>query len=662
MAVQIIDHLTTRLSFLFDGNKGVQAAVNGFKRMDRQWQDTVKSITKGATIMGAALTGVGAVVIKATVPYEQALNDLRAFADLTEKELANLDTVARDIGSSGRFGAKEVLEGQKEFLRNQFSVNETLAATPHLERLATAGMMDMDKAANLVAHTLRRFDLGADQAQHVTDVLAAMTQETGLNLGDLEATFRRAALVADRLNMSFEDTAASVSILAREGLRPREAGSLLEAMLEDLTELSEESKEAAAELSRVGLDMDFVQGLASEGQITKLFDELRLAGADINKIFSTEGIDAAQILFAAGDEFAQLADQYLTSVKGRSREMAETRNLGLPGAIEDIKSAVNAFQLSVGTSGLSGMLEWVFDKLAAFVRWLSEASGWVKGLAVAAIAAGPVLLGLAAAVKVASFAKSGFAVAVSIARGAVWLWNNAMVVTRIRLGLLTVQTWLANFSLVTFGRTVWTSSIAALRGLVTNLGRASLGMLRFALKAIVAGISGVIAFGVALWASMIPPLIAATAAVTAFTVALLANPVVLVIIAIIGAFVALGFVVYKFRRQILGALKAVWKWVKGNWPLLVGILLGPFGIAGALIWKFRDQILGAFQDVWDWLRESPIFGPVIDGIQAIIDFVRELPGRVLGILKDIPGMVADAMGHTGAWWRDQGVYGDCGQD
>ena len=351
MAVQIIDHLTTRLSFLFDGNKGVQAAVNGFKRMDRQWQDTVKSITKGATIMGAALTGVGAVVIKATVPYEQALNDLRAFADLTEKELANLDTVARDIGSSGRFGAKEVLEGQKEFLRNQFSVNETLAATPHLERLATAGMMDMDKAANLVAHTLRRFDLGADQAQHVTDVLAAMTQETGLNLGDLEATFRRAALVADRLNMSFEDTAASVSILAREGLRPREAGSLLEAMLEDLTELSEESKEAAAELSRVGLDMDFVQGLASEGQITKLFDELRLAGADINKIFSTEGIDAAQILFAAGDEFAQLADQYLTSVKGRSREMAETRNLGLPGAIEDIKSAVNAFQLSVGTSG-----------------------------------------------------------------------------------------------------------------------------------------------------------------------------------------------------------------------------------------------------------------------------------------------------------------------
>ena len=112
---------------------------------------------------------------------------------------------------------------------------------------------------------------------------------------------------------------------------------------------------------------------------------------------------------------------------------------------------------------------------------------------------------------------------------------------------------------------------------------------------------------------------------------------------VIGAFALVGFVVYKFRRQILGALKAVWSWIKGNWPLLVGILLGPFGIVGALVWKFRDQILGAFREVWDWLRESPIFSPVIDGIQAIIDFVRELPGRVVGILKDIPGMVADAI-------------------
>ena len=80
---------------------------------------------------------------------------------------------------------------------------------------------------------------------------------------------------------------------------------------------------------------------------------------------------------------------------------------------------------------------------------------------------------------------------------------------------------------------------------------------------------------------------------------------------VIAAFALLGFVVYKFRRQILGALKTVWKWVKGNWPLLVGILLGPFGIAGALIYKFRRQILGALKSVWSWIKSN---WPLLVGI------------------------------------------------
>ena len=134
----------------------------------------------------------------------------------------------------------------------------------------------------------------------------------------------------------------------------------------------------------------------------------------------------------------------------------------------------------------------------------------------------------------------------------------------------------------------------------------------------------------------------ASAATWAFNAALLANPLTWIVLGIVGLIAALVLLV-KHWDTVTDALKFAWNWIKGNWPLLASILLGPFGIVGALVWKFRDQILGAFRDVWDWLRESPIFSPVIDGIQAIIDFVRELPGRVLGILKDIPGMVADAI-------------------
>ena len=172
--------------------------------------------------------------------------------------------------------------------------------------------------------------------------------------------------------------------------------------------------------------------------------------------------------------------------------------------------------------------------------------------------------------------------------------------TRVQMGLLSVQTWWANSAISTFAATIWASTIGALRALGRRLAMASLAVFRFARRAVVAGISGVIAFGAAIWASLIPPLIAATAAVVGFTVALLANPIVLIVMAIIGAFVALGFVVYKFRRQIVGALKFVWNWIKGNWPLLVGILFGPFGIAAGLIFKFRDDIVDAIM----WIKDQ----------------------------------------------------------
>ena len=134
----------------------------------------------------------------------------------------------------------------------------------------------------------------------------------------------------------------------------------------------------------------------------------------------------------------------------------------------------------------------------------------------------------------------------------------------------------------------------------------------------------------------------ASAATWAFNAALLANPLTWIVLAIVGLIAALVLLV-KHWDTVTDALKFAWNWIKGNWPLLAGILLGPFGIVGALVWKFRDQILGAFREVWDWLRESPIFGPVIDGIQAIIDFVRELPGKVKDAVKDIPNMVTEAV-------------------
>ena len=129
----------------------------------------------------------------------------------------------------------------------------------------------------------------------------------------------------------------------------------------------------------------------------------------------------------------------------------------------------------------------------------------------------------------------------------------------------------------------------------------------------------------------------------------------------IAAFALVGLAVFKFRRQILGALKAVWIWIKGNWPLLVGILFGPFGIAAGLIFKFRDDIVGAIMwikdkimaiftslrdfiiGIWEGLGEGlagavrGVINGVIDGLNKALKVAASLIEGIKGALDKIPG-------------------------
>ncbi len=423
----------------------------------------------------------------------------------------------------------------------------------------------------------------------------------------------------------------------------------------------------------VGINFRDVQAAmdgTSEGfiNVLRLINEAGLSTTQLTALLSTLAGNtyAASISYAVQNP--EKLDELLAEIDSSTGEIVRQQEIilsGASGGLKEMMAQIDTLLNRLAQLGVLTAIEKFTRGISKLVSWLTETNEkdeLVRGglLRMVTIMGGllAALLPLGIALKAVSFALNGLVPLLKIAAWANTKFGisakfaaiaNSNLIVSLRLAAITVTNFAkkhvtrAVTSLKSFATTIWTSSVGALKALATRLAMASLAMLRFATRAIVAGISAVITFGVAIWASLIPPLIAATAAVVGFTLALLANPVVLIVAAIIGAFVALGFVVYKFRRQIVGALKTALAWIKGNWPLLVGILLGPFGIVGALIWKFRDQILGAFRDVWDWLRDSPIFSPVIDGIQAIIDFVRELPGRVVGILKDIPGMIADAI-------------------
>ena len=651
MAERRIDTLFVELIFRGD-TKGLENVNRKLRDMDRQ----VQAVVRGAKVAVTAAIGIGTAAFFTGSKTEREFAKLQTQLGDTEEQVEaikpHLRALSQETGqaydqlAAAFFNLKSSVQG--------ISDEQALEVITASAKAATIELGRVDVLALLAGGAIRQFGLTGQKA---LDILhSTIKSGTIPDTAALASGFGRLLGPANELSVSFEEVGAAVAgasneFLGNVSLALNSVGATLRQLLAPSTEakkILEEIFPKAADSALALREMIGKDGLIQTLQF------LRQEIGDDNTAFRQLLGDANAVLFALSVS-GEKAGDYTAALEANRNAMGSV-NEGL-----EIYKTTGAFQAQIATNNLRLALDSFYNAavvplLQAFGKLPALIQTVVLGLTTMS-AASLVLGGPSLGTLISSLGRF----IVALKTGTIWqskfvrdLKTSTMAVRTFALRLWTnAKTALTNFAtsiratvipaLAKFAATIWTSTIGALRALGRRLAMASLAMLRFATRAIVASISAVITFGAAIWASLIPPLIAATAAVVGFTLALLANPIVLIVVAIIGAFVALGLVIYKFRRQILGALKTALAWARQNWPLLVGILLGPFGIVGALVWKFRDQILGAFREMWDWLRESPIFGPVIDGIEAIISLIEEIPGRVRDAVKDIPNMVTEAV-------------------
>lgn len=144
---------------------------------------------------------------------------------------------------------------------------------------------------------------------------------------------------------------------------------------------------------------------------------------------------------------------------------------------------------------------------------------------------------------------------------------------------------------------------------------------------------------------------------TTVNLVLAANPIGLVIAALVGLGIALVLAYKKsetFRnivngvfRSVTGAVSATFNWVRSHWPLLLAILTGPIGAAAILIAKNWDKITSGAQGVLDFIKGMPgkirgffggIWGGLASGLKDAINAVLHLPLTIPKINTHIPGV------------------------
>jgi TP901 family phage tail tape measure protein len=389
-----------------DKLKGAIGGVEGIAKDARKaFTNVTSSATWQAAAVGAAAIGAGLVSsVRVAMDFEKSMSAVAAKTQAGQEDMAKLTELAKDLGRSTQFSAKEVADGMDFLAMAGFKVNDVLTAMPSLLDLAAAGNLDLASTADIVSNILGGMNMEASETGRVADVLAKAATSSNVSVGMLGETFKFVAPVAAQAGAGLEDVAAAAGLLGDAGIQGSEAGTGLRSVL---LRLAAPPTEAAKALERLGVSTKDASGnMRPFGEILADVDhsmkDLNLGSAEQieiqNALFGKTAIASGAILqqAAANGELSAKTKELMES-QGAAAEMAEIMNDNLAGAFKRLQSAIEGFQIQL-VSGTNPALQGFVDFAANAINVLTdmmERFPLVTGAVVALAAAFVALVALA---------------------------------------------------------------------------------------------------------------------------------------------------------------------------------------------------------------------------------------------------------------------------
>ena len=395
---------TLVVNFLFKGDKrGLNKFERDFATFQAKVQGRLDGLVRGFASIGVGLSAALTGIAKTSLTHEQAVNDLRLLNKLTEEQIQLLEEQAKKEGATGRFDSAGVLAAQRELVRVGWETKDIYTQIPHIIDFATAAELDLATAAQQVVGQLGQMNRGAEGTADAVNFLGKVFQNGGPEMRNFSRLTQNFSQNARELGFDLESVTAATIHLGREaggGERGfRSAASDMEMLLKELLDLSEEGR-AVLE----GLDID-PTNIGITGLPKFLRNIATLSDESLKEVFGAEYWTKVRELLSPSDilDIEKIHHNLMTDLEGTMRRMAEMKNLGAPGAWEDLKSAINAVNVALGESGILSTLEWAFDALTALLERVRTAPGPVKTFISAIVLTGPALLGAAAGLRTLSW-------------------------------------------------------------------------------------------------------------------------------------------------------------------------------------------------------------------------------------------------------------------
>ena len=321
-------------------DKSLDSLQKSFSDTDKSAQQLGGGLNKLATSIAGVLS-IAAVVnefkkaIAVTSEFNATISNLSALTGAVGKDLEVFRQAAIDIGGSTSLSATQAAEAMKligsaspDLLKSADSLK---SVTQQAVTLAEAAGSTLPQAAAALTGALNQFQLGADQAGRVINVLAAGAKEGASEINDTVEAMRNSGVVAAQAGLNFEQFNGAIQALAQGQIKGAEAGTGLRNVLTILnTQVNSSLKPSVVGLS---------QALAN-------LEKAGLDDTQMVKLFGRENITTAKVML----QFRGTMDDVTKSITGTSEayKQAAINQDNLKGDVAQLSSAFETLQIAIG--------------------------------------------------------------------------------------------------------------------------------------------------------------------------------------------------------------------------------------------------------------------------------------------------------------------------
>lgn len=392
-----------------------EAATKFGDRSARSFETAADALAAAGIVAGLKEIADGYIdCVKASMEFEAGMSGVEAISGASAEEMANLTAMAKEVGATTKFTAKQASDAMGYMAMAGWDAEEMLAGIPGVMNLAAASGEDLAAVSDIVTDSMTAFGLGADQTQRYADVLAQTSARANTNVGLMGETFKYCAPLAGALGYSVEDVAVGIGLMANAGIKGSAAGTSIRNIL---TRLADPTNETAEAMEALGVS------LTDDSGKMRSFDELlrglregfaglneEQAAAYASAIASQRGMSGLLAIVNSSEEDFEKLTTEVNNCAGAAQKMADIKLDNLAGDVTILESAVDGLKITIGeefnpelregTQLVTGMVSGLND-------WIVANPDMAKGIMTVVGTFGGLLGGLVAvtaATKAASFA------------------------------------------------------------------------------------------------------------------------------------------------------------------------------------------------------------------------------------------------------------------